>query len=95
MTKVCRKSTIYILLFRLVGERTIKSIKQFVQCKQYQCDISAGQLKNMDHIRLKISEYQIYVSFKNVRGKPRYYQNMMSDVLTKISMVPIWYGTLP
>ena len=67
----------------------VNSTKQFVQRKQYQSDISAGQLMNVDHVRNMISDDQIYASFKNVRGTPQYYHNMMLDVLAKIRQ----YGT--
>ena len=31
-----------------------------------------------------ISDDQLYASFKNVRGSPQYYKNMMLDVLAKV-----------
>ena len=31
-----------------------------------------------------ISDYQIFASFKNMRGTPEYFYNMLSDVLAKI-----------
>ena len=62
----------------------IFSTKQFVQRKQFQSDINVGQLVNVDNVRNLISEDQLYASFKNVRGTPQYYHNMMLDVLAKV-----------
>ena len=56
----------------------------FAETKQFQGDINAGQLINQDNIRRIISDDEIFASFKNIRGTPQYFHNMLLDVLAKI-----------
>ena len=79
---------IFYWLYWLEKE-TVNRTKQFVQRKQYQPDISAGQIVNNNHIRNMFSEDQIYAFFRIVRGTPQYYHNIMLNVLGKIRQ----YGT--
>ena len=50
---------------------------------------------NSNNVRKMISDDQIYASFKNVRGTPQYWNNMMLDVLAKIRNfgVATWFLT--
>ena len=58
----------------------------FSQRKQFQSEISVGQFVNRDNVGRIMSDDQIFSSFKNIRGTPQYFHNMLSllmDVLTK------------
>ena len=65
-------------------KEVVNSTKQFVLRKRFQSDISVSQLTNVDSVKNMISDDQLYASFKNVRGSPQYYKNMMLDVLAKV-----------
>ena len=56
----------------------------FVERKQFQSEISVGQLGNHNNVRKMMSDYQIFSSFKNIRGTPQYLHNMLLDALAKI-----------
>ena len=61
----------------------VASSVHFAQRKQFQSKISVGQLVNHDNVRRMISDDQIFSSFKNIRGTPQYFHNMLLDVLSK------------
>ena len=52
--------------------------------KQFQSDINVGQALDSSFVQRMIGEDQIYASFKNIRGTPQYFHNMMLDILAKI-----------
>ena len=56
----------------------------FAERKQFQSDISVGKFMNKDTVKRMISDDQIFSSFKNIRGTPQYFHNMLLDVLAKI-----------
>ena len=56
----------------------------FAERKQFQGNITAGSLKNPSNIGTMISDQQVFASFKNIRGTPQYFKNMMYDVLAKV-----------
>ena len=58
--------------------------------KKIQSDISAGQLLNKDTVKRMMSDDQIFSSFKNIRGTPRYFHNMLSNVLAKIRQFGVY-----
>ena len=67
-----------------VERNAVASSINFTQRKQFQSEINVGNLLNSDHIQRMIGEDQMYASFKNIRGTPQYFHNMMLDILAKI-----------
>ena len=67
-----------------IERNAVASSIHFAERKQFQGDISAGQLVNTNNVRRLISDDQIFASFKNIRGTPQYFHNMMLDVLAKV-----------
>ena len=67
-----------------IERNAVASSIHFAKRKQFQGDINAGQLINQDNVRRMISDDQIFASFKNIRGTPQYFHNMLLDVLAKI-----------
>ena len=61
----------------------VASSVDFAERKQFQSEINVGQLVNHDNVRRMISDDQIFSSFKNIRGTPQYFHNMLLDVLAK------------
>ena len=78
-----------------VERNAVSSSIHFAERKQFQSDVSAGQLMNSDNVRRMISDDQIFASFKNIRGTPQYFHNMMLDVLAKVRQfgVPTFFLT--
>ena len=66
----------------------VASWVHFAERKQFQSEISVGQLVNHNNVRRMISDDQILSKFKNIRGTPQYFHNMLLDVLSKIR----WFG---
>ena len=62
----------------------------FAERKQFQSGISVGQLMNKDTVKRMISDDQIFSSFKNIRGTPQYFHNMLLDVLAKIRQFGVY-----
>ena len=52
--------------------------------KQFQSDMNVGQALDPSFVQRMIGDDQIYASFKNIRGTPQYFHNMMLDILAKI-----------
>ena len=67
-----------------IERNAVASSINFAERKQFQSEISAGQLVSSDNVRRMISDDQIFASFKNIRGTPQYFHNMMLDVLAKV-----------
>ena len=67
-----------------IKRNAVLSSVHFAERKQFQSEISVGQLVNHDNVRKMIYDYQIFSSFKNIRGTPHYFHNMLLDVLAKI-----------
>ena len=67
----------------------VASSVHFAERKQFQNEISVGQLVNHNHVRRMISDDQIFTSLKN-RGTPQYFHNMMLDVLAKIRQFGVY-----
>ena len=61
----------------------------FAERKQFQSEISVGQLVNHNNVRRMISDDQIS-SFKSIRGTPQYFHNMLLDVLAKIRQFRVY-----
>ena len=84
---------IYISCIRLTYwiERNsfVRSI-HFVERKEIQSEINVGQLVKYIDVRRMISDDQILSSFKNIRGTPLYFQNMLLNVLAKIRQFRIY-----
>ena len=53
----------------------------FAERKQFQSDISVGKFMNKDTVKRMISDDQIFSSFKNIRGTPQYFHNMLLNIL--------------
>ena len=45
---------------------------------------------NHNHVRRMISDDQIFSGFKNIRGTPHYFHNMLLDVLAKIKQFGVY-----
>ena len=45
---------------------------------------------NKDTVKRMISDDQIFSSFKNIRGTPQYFHNMLLDVLAKIRQFGVY-----
>lgn len=67
-----------------VENTAVASTVNFTQRKQFQSDLNVGNLLNHSSVQRMISDDQLYASFKNIRGTPQYFENMMLDVLAKI-----------
>ena len=67
-----------------IEKSAVESSIHFAQRKQFQSEITAGQLRDSNNVSNMISEDQIFASFKNIRCTPQYFKNMMLDVLAKI-----------
>ena len=67
-----------------VEKTAIASTVNFTQRKQFQSDLNVGQLLNQNNVQKMMSDDQLYASFKNIRGTPQYFENMMLDILAKI-----------
>ena len=77
------KSSIYIPCSKWIERNDVASSIHFAERKQFQGDISVGQLVNTNNVRRLISDDQIFASFKNIRGTPQYFHSML-DVLAKV-----------
>ena len=53
-------------------------------------EISVSQLVYHNNVRRMISDDQIFSSFKNIRGTPQYFHNMLLDVLAKIRQFGVY-----
>ena len=71
----------------LIERNAVASSVNFAERKQFQSEISVGQLVNHNNVRM-ISNDQIFSSFKN-RGT-LYFHNMLLDVLTKIMQFGVY-----
>ena len=67
-----------------VEKSAVASTVNFTMRKQFQSDINVGQALDSSFVQRMIGEDQIYASFKNIRGTPQYFHNMMLDILAKI-----------
>ena len=67
-----------------IEKSAVESSIHFAQRKQFQTEVTAGQLRDISNVSNMISEDQIFASFKNIRGTPQYFKNMTYDVLAKI-----------
>ena len=70
-------------------KNAVASSVHFAERKQFQSEISVGQLVNHNNVRRMISDDQIFSSFKN-RGTPQYLHNMLLDVLAKIRQFGVY-----
>ena len=66
-----------------IKRNTVVSSVHFAERKQFQSEINVVQLVNHDNVRRMISDDQIFSSFKNIRGTPQYFHNVLLDVLAK------------
>ena len=71
-------------------KNAVASSVHFAERKQFQSEISVGQLVNHSNVRRMISDDQIFSSFKNMRGTPQYFHNMLLDVLAKIRQFGVY-----
>ena len=69
---------------RFTSDLWYTSTVQFTERKQFQTDITVDRLQNQDKVMYMISNDQIFVSFKSIRGAPQYFHNIFLDVLAKI-----------
>ena len=67
-----------------IERNAVASSIHFAERKQFQSEVSVGQLRNQDNVIRMISDDQIFATFKNIRGTPQYFHNMLLDVLAKI-----------
>ena len=73
-----------------IERNAVASSVHFAERKQFQSEISVGQLVNHSNVRKMISEDQIFSSFKNIRGTPQYFHNMLLDALAKIRQFGVY-----
>ena len=73
-----------------IERNAVASSVHFAERKQFQSEISVGQLVNHNHVRRMISDDQIFSAFKNIRGTPHYFHNMLLDVLAKIKQFGVY-----
>ena len=66
-----------------IERNAVASSVHFVERKQFQSEISVGQLVNHDNVRRMISDDQISSSFKNIRVALQYFHIILLDVLAK------------
>ena len=66
-----------------IERNAVASSVYFAERKQFQSEISVGQLVNLDNVKRVISDDQIFSSFKNIRGIPQYFHNILLDILAK------------
>ena len=72
-------------------ERNVVAISvHFTERKQFQSEISVGQLVNHNNARRMMTDNQIFSSFKNIRGSPQYFHNMLLNVLAKIRQFGVY-----
>ena len=69
-----------------IERNAIASSVHFVERKQFQSEISVGQLVNHDNVRRIISDDQISSSFKNIRVAFQYFHIILLDVLAKTKL---------
>ena len=72
-----------------IERNAVASSIHFAERKQFQSDISVGQLMNKDTVKIMISDDQIFSLFKN-RATPQYFHNMLLDVLAKIRQFGVY-----
>ena len=72
-----------------IERNAVASSVHFAERKQFQSEISVGQLVNHNNVRRMISDDQIFSSFKN-GGTPQYFHNMLLDVLAKIRQFGVY-----
>ena len=73
-----------------IERNVVASSVHFAERKQFQSEISVGQLVNHSNVRKMISEDQIFSSFKNIRGTPQYFHNMLLDALANIRQFGVY-----
>ena len=73
-----------------IERNAVASPVHFAERKQFQSEIIVGQLVNHSNVRKMISEDQIFSSFKDIRGTPQYFHNMLLDVLAKIRQFRVY-----
>ena len=76
-----------------IERNAVASSVDFAERKQFQNEISIGQLVNHNNVRRMIPDDQIF-SFKNIRGTPHYFHNMLLDVLAKIRQFGVYTSFL-
>ena len=67
-----------------IERNAVASLVHFAERKQFQREIDVNQLVNHDNVRRMMSDDQIFSSFKNIRGTPQYFHNMLLHVLARI-----------
>ena len=82
----------YMYIFHALDwmeRNAVASSVHFAERKQFLSEISVDQFVNHNHLRRMISNDQIFSSFKNIRGTPQYFHNMLLDVLAKVSQLGV------
>ena len=73
-----------------IERNAVASSVHFAERKQFQSEISVGQLVNQDNVRRMICDDQIFSSFKNIRGTLQYAHNMLLGILAKIRQLGVY-----
>ena len=73
-----------------IERNAVASFIHFAERKQFKRDISVGQLMNKDTVKRMISDDQIFTLFKNIRGTPQYFHNMLLEILVKIRQFGVY-----
>ena len=76
--------------FDWIERNAIASSVHFAEWKQFESEISVGQLVNHSNIRRMISDDQVFSSFKNIRETPQHFHNMLLDFLAKIRQFGVY-----
>ena len=65
----------------------ISSCDDICMRKQFQSDMNVGQALDPSFVQRMIGDDQIYASFKNIRGTPQYFHNMMQSINQSIIFI--------
>ena len=75
----------------MIERNSVVSSIHFVGRKQIQSESDVGKLVNYNDVTKMISDDQILSSFKNIRGTPQYFQNMLLNGLARIRLGYIYF----
>ena len=73
-----------------IKRNAVASSVHFAEKKQFQSEINVGQVVYHDSLRRVISDDQVFSSFKNISGTPKYFHNTLLDVLAKIRLSEVY-----
>ena len=66
---------------------SLQSSINITRQKRHQSDLTAGQLKDPNHIQRLVTNDELFATFKSIRGTPQYWKQMQLDMLAKIKQL--------